>query len=536
MLLLGCTPSKKEVDLILYNGYFHTLDSLNPLAQAVAVDQGVIVAVGSKDAVFNRYRAKEIHDLKGAHVYPGFIDAHAHFVGFALQLREVSLYGCRSIAAVLERLKEWHKKHPKAKWIIGRGWDHTLWNPPKLPHRKTLDSLFPNIPVFLVRVDGHAAWVNSKALRTAGITSETTIQGGRLIKDAQGALTGVLIDNAIELVRKHIPPPTKEELAQALIEAQDSLFAEGLTTVCDAGLDLATILLIDSLQRQGKLRLRIYAMANPTEENFRYFEQHGPITKPYLHVCSFKFYADGALGSRGAWLKEPYSDEPHHRGLALLDSATFLAQLKRCYQIGFQANTHAIGDAALCFVLRCYAKVLPEYNDARWRIEHAQVLAPECLPLFKKYNVIASVQPCHAISDRRWAQKRLGTQRLKNAYAYRTLLQWSPYLALGTDFPVEPPSPLRNFFAAVFRSDYETIEDEPFFYEERLTPHQALLGMTLWSAKAQKEEHKKGRIAVGNYADFTVLSVDLLKAPKEAVRNAKVIATYVNGVRVYSIE
>lgn len=528
---LAACDSKQAADAIYINGLVYTVDSAFTSAQAFAVKDGKFVAVGSNEAIEAQYAAPEIINLQGMPVYPGFIDAHCHFYGYGLGLQTVDLTNCKTFKEMVERVVAFKRTDEKA-WIVGRGWDQNLWAGKEFPSKDTLDKLFPNTPVLLERVDGHAALVNQQALNLAGITANTQLVGG-LVELKAGKPTGILVDNAVELATKVIPMKTEKEMNTALLQAQSNCFAVGLTTVDDAGLDKAVVNRMDKLQQDGKLKMRIYAMLNPTQENKEYYFKRGPYKSDRLHVRSFKVYADGALGSRGACLLKSYTDKANHMGFLLHQPLYFDTIAKECNEHGFQMNTHCIGDSANRYLLKTYAAVLTEKNDKRWRIEHAQVVNEADMIAFGKYAVIPSVQPTHATSDMYWAKERLSDARVKGAYAYKQLLEQNNLLAAGSDFPVEHINPLYGFYAAVARKDANGFPTQGFQMENALTREQALRAATIWAAYANFEDTEKGSIEVGKVADFVILEKDIMKIPIRESRDTKVKATYLNGEKVY---
>ncbi len=535
-LLLLCLPflffgGRQPADLIVYGAKIYTVDAAFSTAEALAVIDGKIVAAGTTKDIQAHYAAAETIDAKGAIIYPGFIDAHAHFVSYAMGLGTADLVGTTSWNDVLQRLQTFSKTHT-GTWLLGRGWDQNDWAEKEFPTKAALDSLFPGRPGRLERVDGHAAIANSKALALAGVAAGRQLPGGT-VEVIQGALTGVLIDNAVDLVSAKIPPPTPAQLAAALGAAQAACFAAGLTTVDDCGLPFETILALDSLQKSGFLKMRMYAMLSDAASNYSFAKAHGKIKTPYLSVRAFKVYADGALGSRGACLLQPYSDKPGWYGFLLSAPQHFDSVAQVIDDLDFQMCTHAIGDSGNRTMLNIYAKYLHGKNDKRWRIEHAQVVNAADFNLFGENSIVPSVQPTHATSDMYWAQKRLGAAREKGAYAYKQLLAQNGWLPLGTDFPVEAISPLKTFYAAVFRQDSTGFPHGGFQAENALTRTQALRGITTWAAKSNFEEDEKGSLEKGKWADFVLLDTDLLQAAPKAVLHARVLATYSAGKVVY---
>lgn len=521
---------QEKVDLIVHNANVYTLNKNNIKATAFAVKDGKFVAVGGEE-LLEKYNTKKTLNANELPVYPGFIDAHCHFLSLGLMQSQLDLTGTKSFDEILLKLENFSKDN-SSKFIVGHGWDQNDWENQAFPTKEKLDTLFPDTPVVLERIDGHAFLVNQKALDLAGITTDSDSQGGQIIK-ANGTLTGLLIDGPMELISAILPKPTIEEKVKALKAAEAIALANGLTTVDDAGLSKEDVLLIDSLYKKGELKIRMYAMLSNTQENRDYFLANGPIKTDYLTVRSFKAYTDGALGSRGAVLKAPYSDAPEEFGTLVtpIDSLEKLAY--RLSTSSFQLNTHAIGDSAVAATLNIYRKALVFQNDPRWRIEHAQILDTTDIKLFN-YKILPSVQPTHAISDMDWAEDRIGADRMPGAYAFKALLDQSNRIALGTDFPVENVSPFATFHAAVVRKKSDETPEEGFLSENALTRMEALKGMTIWAAYANFEEDQKGSIEVGKNADFVMLDRDLIKISDRRILSTRVVATIINGNVAYS--
>jgi predicted amidohydrolase YtcJ len=522
---------KEKVDLLLYNATIYTVDSSFSIASAIAIKDGKIVATGTTDELQSKFQATSAIDESGKFIYPGFIDAHAHFVGYAGNLSRVNLVDTKSWEDVMDRTKAFAASH-SAGWLTGRGWDQNDWPVKDFPNNKLLNEAFPDRPVLLTRIDGHAAIANKKALELAGVKPGEKLVGGE-VETKNGELTGILIDNAVELVSSKIPGPDPNEFSKALAEAQQNCFAVGLTTVDDCGLDWEQIMYLDSLQKKGELKMRIYAMLSDAPKNYDFAFTKGKIKTDHLNVRSFKVYADGALGSRGACLLQPYSDKPGWSGFLLSSQAHFDSVANILHQKNFQMCTHAIGDSGNRTILTIYGKYLKGNNDERWRIEHAQVINSADFTLFGKYNIIPSVQPTHATSDMYWAADRLGKERVKGAYAYKQLLQQNNWIPLGTDFPVEDISPFKTFFAAVIRKDSKGWPEAGFQMENALTREEALRGMTIWAAKSNFEENEKGSLEKGKMADMVILGTDLVKAPESSLLQAVVVKTYLGGELVY---
>jgi predicted amidohydrolase YtcJ len=532
-LLSGCGAKREAVDLLVTNATVYTVDSTFSKGEAFAVKDGKFVAVGSAADLKAKYQAAQEVDAGGKFIYPGFYDAHCHFYRYSLGLSYANLVGTTSWDDVLQKLQQHRQQHPQAAWLLGRGWDQNDWPDKQFPTKDKLDQLFPDVPVALIRVDGHAAIVNQKALDLAGVTARTPISGGTITRDAQGRLTGLLVDNAQGLVGKDIAEPSPAEATQLLMQGQQNCLAVGLTSLADAGLDKSDIDQLAALQKQGKLKLRLYAMLTPTAKNRAYYLKNGPILTDQLTVSSFKVYADGALGSRGACLVKPYADKPKETGFLLSTEKEYRDLAKELAASKFQMNTHAIGDSANRIILNIYGEALQGQKDRRWRIEHAQVITPADMPKFGQFGIVPSVQPTHATSDMYWAGERLGAQRVKTAYAYAELLKQYGQLALGSDFPVEDINPLFGFHSAVARQDAKNFPANGFQMENAISRPDALRGMTTWAAHAAFEEKRKGQIKPGMLADFVVLDTDLLTAPKEKLRGAQVLQTWIGGEKVF---
>lgn len=527
IVLSGCELLKEEVDLVIINAKIYTVDKSFSKAEAFAVKKGKFVAVGSSEEIRKTYTADQIVDADGRTITPGLIDAHCHFYGLGLSQQIVDLVGAKSYAAVLERVQEFQKENPK-KFIRGRGWDQNDWEVKEFPTRKELDVLFPDTPVALERIDGHAYLVNQAALDLAGIDWSTKVEGGEIVRAAIG-ISGILIDNPMRLIDSVIPPPSLNTQIQALKDAERICMNYGLTTVNDAGLDRSTIELIDSLQQNGELSIRVYAMISNTPENLDYYLYQGPVKTEKLNVRSVKVYGDGALGSRGAVLKESYSDKRGHHGAMVTPVAEIEDLARRIAISEYQMNTHAIGDSANAVVLRAYNKVLSGQKDRRWKIEHAQVIDSIDFDYFKN-GIIPSVQPTHATSDMYWVEERLGEERVKGAYAFKTLLRKAGILALGTDFPVEQVSPFLTFYAAITRQDIQEYPEGGFQQKDILTREEALRGMTIWAAYSNFEEDEKGSIEAGKFADFTIYNKDMMTVPVKEILTIMAEQTYVGGV------
>jgi hypothetical protein len=534
-ILFSCQNKDADnyVDAIYQNGTIYTVDNEFSNATAMAVKDGKIFAIGSQaevDAL--NLKADTIIDLAGQFVYPGLIDAHCHFYGLGQQLQRVDLVGTTSYQEVLDKVQEFQNSNNKS-FIIGRGWDQNDWEVKEYPTNAELNELFPETPVALTRVDGHAMIANDAALRLAQIDANTAFSGGD-IEQKDGKLTGILVDNPMELVEKVFPTASTQEDIEALLDAQEINFSYGLTTVDDAGLNRNTIELIDSLQQAGSLKIKIYAMISNSPENLDYYlDEKGIVKTDKLNVRSIKFYADGALGSRGAAMKEEYSDKENHFGALLSSVEDFKKTAERIAATDFQMNTHAIGDSANVVVLKTYRELLNDLPNRRWRVEHAQIISQDDFEYFDRDRILPSVQPTHATSDMYWAEDRVGAERIKGAYAYKKLLEQSGMVALGTDYPVEQVNPFLTFYAAVARQDTSGFPEGGFNIQDALSREDGLRGMTIWAAFSNFEEKEKGSLEKGKSADFIILQEDLIKMPIQNVPNLKVKATYVDGVKVY---
>jgi predicted amidohydrolase YtcJ len=530
-LLFASCSQKKKADLLVFNATIYTVDSSFSTAEAMVVKDGKIEAVGKKDDLEKEFDAKEKLDAAGKFLYPGFIDGHAHFVGYGNSLQTVNLVGTNSWDEVIERTKKFAAENPDG-WLLGRGWDQNDWTEKEFPINDSLNTLFPDRPVLLTRIDGHAAVANQKALDLAGIKAGDTLKGGE-IEEMEGTLTGILIDNAVDLVSSKTPAQTNEQFKEAIKDAEQNCFAVGLTTIDDCGLSAETVEKIKALQQSDDLKMRLYVMLSDEKTNYDYAAKNGMIKTDRLNVRSFKVYGDGALGSRGACLLQPYSDKPNWSGFLLSSPAHFDSVANTIANMGWQMCTHAIGDSGNRTILNIYAKYLKGKNDLRWRIEHAQVVNQSDFNLFGINSIIPSIQPTHATSDMYWAGDRLGKERVKGAYAYQQLLQQNGWLPLGTDFPVEDISPFKTFYAAVVRQDAKGWPENGYQMKNALSREETLRGMTIWAAKANFEEKEKGSLEKGKFADFIILDKDIMKAPATELLNINVLKTFLGGEKVF---
>jgi predicted amidohydrolase YtcJ len=536
LLLIAFSSCKfrQKIPLLIHHAKIYTVDEKFSVAEAMAVSEGKIIAIGTNDEILKEYEGEETIDAAGKFIYPGFIDAHAHFLNYGFSLQQVNLTGTKSWQECIDKVKAFikAKKIQPGTWVQGRGWDQNDWDIKEFPNNNLLDINFPNNPLALVRIDGHALIANTKAIEIAKVQPGQTIAGGT-IETINGKLTGIMIDNAEDIIFAAVPSPTKEEYAIALNDAQQNCFAMGLTTIVDCGLNKNHVDIIDALQKEGTLKMKLNVMLSDDSANYAYYLKTGPYKTPMLNVNGFKLYADGALGSRGACLLQPYSDKPGWQGFLLKDRSYFEKIIPQIYNSKFQANTHAIGDSGNRMILQVYASVLKENNDRRWRVEHAQVVNKNDFYYFGKYSIIPSVQPTHATSDMYWAEQRLGAERIKGAYAFKQLLNQNGWLPLGTDFPVEDISPFKTFYAAVARQDSKGFPDSGFQIKNALTKEETLKGMTIWAAKGSFEEKEKGSLETGKAADFILLDTDLIGGDIKNLLNTSVYQTFINGKTVY---
>lgn len=527
-LLVSC--KQEQVDLIVTNANVYTVDSDFSRAEAFAIKDGKFVAVGSTTEITKKYNAKENLDAQGQTLIPGLIDAHCHFFRFGLQQQKVDLSGTTSYDEVLQKISDFQDEKNPA-YITGRGWDQNDWDIKEFPTKEKLDKLFPRTPVAVRRVDGHALLVNDAALAYSGLSSTNfpkNVTGGEFITK-NGKLTGVLIDRAMDYIKT--PNTTTKEAIAGLMDAQKINFSYGLTTVDDAGLARKEIELIDSLQKTGDLKMRVYAMVSASQKNLDYYTKKGIIKTDRLNVRSFKVYGDGALGSRGAAMKESYSDRENHFGALIYKAERYREIAKQIAASDYQMNTHAIGDSANYWVLKVYEEALKGAKDRRWRNEHSQIVDENDFELFK--NVIPSIQPTHATSDMYWAGDRVGKKRIKGGYAYKKLLDTYGMVALGTDYPVEQVNPFLTFYAAVVRKDTKGYPEGGYQMENALSREETLKGMTIWAAYSNFEENEKGSIEVGKFADFTILNQNIMEVEGSKIPKTKAVATYLNGEKVY---
>jgi predicted amidohydrolase YtcJ len=533
-------------DLVLTNGKIYTVDNARPEASALTIRGGRVQFVGSDaEARVLAGPSTQVIDLHGATVVPGIIDAHAHLLGLGNTLQRVNVAGAKSYDEVVSRVQAWAKDVKPGEWIQGRGWDQNLWPAREFPTHEALSRAFPNNPVVLTRIDGHAIVANAKAMELARVTASTADpSGGRIVRLASGAPSGVFVDNATDLIERAIPAATRADKRKAILAAVAEANRWGLTGIHDAGEDAETIGIFEELAKAGSYNLRNYVMlsdpgepGSPAALSNPYIKR-GPQSALYdghLWIRAIKLYADGALGSRGAALLAPYSDEPSNTGLLVSKPEHIEAWAEAALRRGFQVNVHAIGDRGNRIVLDAFDSALKKIPkaDHRFRIEHAQVLSPEDIPRFAMLGVIPSMQPTHQTSDMRWAEVRVGPQRIRGAYAWRSLLNTGVVIPSGTDFPVEEVNPLLTFHAAVTRQDPSNLPAGGWYPEQKMTREEALQSMTIWPAYAGFQESVIGSLTPGKYADFVILDRDIMHVPDAEILGTRVVSTWIGGKRVY---
>ena len=541
--------------LIVTDGNIYTVNPAMPHAQAMSIRGDKIDYVGTNEGAL-RFKGPrtEVVDLAGKTVVPGFIDAHGHFISLGESLQHLSFVDTRSYAEIVHMVQQRAAQTPKGEWILGRGWDQTRWPAKEFPDHHALSAVSPNNPVWLGRVDGHAALANAEAMRIAGVSKKTPDPpGGRILHDPKtGEPTGVFLDNAKSLIEQHIPSMTRDQIKRAALLAVKKCLSDGLTEVDDAGVGMETIDAYKELIDEGRFDFRIYAMimatgtpADPTGKTpataaLEAYLKSGPKLIGYggdrLTVRSIKIIGDGALGSRGAAMLQPYSDDPGNRGFMVTPPEAIYFWAKRATDGGFQVNTHAIGDRANRIWLDTVERLEkenPRVKDLRLRDEHAQILALSDIPRFAQLHVIPSMQPTHCTSDMRWAEQRVGPERVKGAYAWQTLLKTGVHIPEGSDFPVEDPNPLWGFYSAITRQDHDGNPPGGWRPQERLTREEALRGFTLDAAYAAFQENIKGSLEPGKLADFVVLSQDIMKIEPRLILVTEVEKTYLGGKLVY---
>lgn len=530
-------------DLIVVNARIHTADAARPQAQALAVRDGRIIFVGSTlEAEALAGRNTERLDVGGRTVVPGLVDAHGHLTGLGELLSIVDLRGTRSYDEVVARIAEQARRLAPGTWVRGRGWDQNDWPTTAMPTHDALSRAVPDHPVILERVDGHATIANAAALARAGIDRTTPDpEGGRILNGADGEPTGVLIDNAGLLVTSQVPAPSREELRTRTLAAIAALHGYGVTGVHDAGVLPAELAAYESLAREGRFDLRNYVMVAGDTASLAAAYRRGPQTALYdgrLWIRAIKLQADGALGSRGAALLDPYADEPDNRGLLLTSRERLDTVAAEALRRGFQLNVHAIGDRANRMVLDAFEQALAARPtaDHRFRVEHAQILTPADIPRFAELGVIPSMQGSHQTSDMYWAPERIGFARSLGAYAWRSLLETGVIIPNGSDFPVESPDPLISFHSFVTRQDADGFPPGGWFGAQATSREEALLSMTLWPAYAAFMEREAGSLTPGKFADFVVLDRDIMSVPADEILGTRVLRTVLGGRTVYEAD
>jgi len=543
MLLILLALQQAPADLIVTNARIYTSDVNRPVAEALAVRDGLIAFVGSNRGALALAGPKtERLDLSGRTVITGMVDAHAHLLGLGQALRTVNLVGTKSYDEVIARVVERAKTARPGEWIRGRGWDQNDWADTRFPTHAALSRAVPNNPVYLTRVDGHAALVNAKALELAQVTAATPDPaGGRLIRDSANNPTGVLVDNAQAVVGRVIPAASPAELREQTLAAIAEANRWGLTGIHDAGVDAAGIDVYEALAKEGRYNLRNYVMVRASDSVLDAYMRRGPQKGLYggrLWIRAIKLVADGALGSRGAALLEPYSDDPGNTGLLTTPPERIKSVAVRALRAGFQVNVHAIGDRANRIVLDQFEAALREVPtaDHRFRIEHAQILSYQDIPRFAELDVIPSMQGSHQTSDMYWAPNRLGVARLGGAYAWRSLLNTGVIIPNGSDFPVEAVNPLISFHAFITRQDADNYPPGGWMPEQRTTRQEALWSITLWPAYASFMEKESGTLTAGKFADFVVLDRDIMTVAPEEILRTRVLMTVLAGRTVYKYE
>ncbi|KRE87322.1 amidohydrolase [Rhodanobacter sp. Soil772] len=543
LALLALAPAVQAADLLVDNVNGYTLDSHGKLQhfQALLVDQGKVVATGSRAELTSRAGDAKVIDGHGHTLLPGLIDAHGHVLELGYARNSVDLAGTQSLDEALAKVKVYAAAHPEAKWILGSGWNQEIWKLGRFPTAKELDSAVADRPVWLSRVDGHAGWANSTAIKLAGVSKASKDpSGGRIERDGNGNPAGVFVDGATALINAKVPPPTPQQKVAALDTALAEMASVGLTGVGDAGIDLANYELYRQYADQHKLTARIYAMILGTGDDFDTISKNGPLIgygNDFLTVRAVKLFADGALGSRGAAMLAPYSDDPHNRGLLFLKPAELTADIGKALGKGYQVGVHAIGDHANREVLDSYAaayKAHPNGIALRNRVEHAQIVSLKDIPRFVPLQLIASMQPTHATSDMNMAEDRIGHERIKGAYAWQRFLKQGTIVAGGSDFPVESPNPFYGLYSAITREDHAGQPPGGWYPDQDMTPAEALRAFTLDAAYAEHAEKTLGTLEPGKWADFILVDHDIFKDPPSKIWDTKVLQTWVGGKQVYT--
>ena len=523
--------------VIVENATVYTSNKNQRTVSSFAYKNGKIIQVGEIDSIRKQYPNHQTINLEGKTVIPGLIDAHVHLLSLGMALSRVDLVDTKSKEDILGRLKKYAEFVPEEKWLLGRGWDQNDWPIKELPTAEDLDTLFPNRPVWLTRIDGHAGWANTAAMNYASkeLSGDWQPDGGEIVRNSNQSPTGIFVDNAEALIAQHVPIETDKDIEFALTQAMAKTASVGLTSVHNAGTSKRAWDILNKINEKNALNVRYYAMADGNNEMLDHLCEKGPMLddSAMLVARSVKLYSDGALGSRGAALLAPYSDRPDQSGL-LLEYPEVLSQYaQKAASCGLQVNIHAIGDRGNRVSLDAIESTFASDNLGRHRIEHSQIIDQEDFERFKKLNIIASVQPTHATSDMYWAEDRVGPKRIKGAYAWQTFIGMGIPIALGSDFPVEKANPLLGFHAAVSRQDAKNWPTDGWYPEQALTRDQALHGFTIDAAFAGFQENEIGSIEVGKYADFIVLDNDIMTIPTSEILQTSVLSTFLNGKEIY---
>lgn len=527
---------KKHADTIIHNAKVYTMDNKNNIEDAIAIKDGKIIAVGSEREILNKYHADEFINAKLKQVYPGFIDAHGHIMSYARQKLGVNLVECKSYDEMLIKIKEYQEKN-NYNFIIGFGWNQSNWDNDEMPSNIRLNELFPDIPVCLFRIDGHALLANEYLIKKSNLIKEINTNpdltsGGYLVYDSLKNFTGVMVDNAMNPILNVMPEFPEKELSEAIISIQSELISYGITGVHEAGLKFSEVNLFEKLIEEDKLKINIYAMLLPTKKNIEFARENGIYENKNLLIRSFKVFADGALGSRGACLKKSYNDKHGHNGYLITPLKRIKEIINLCKNIGYQMNTHAIGDSTNKLILKMYEDIYKINPDHRWRIEHAQIIDPKDIKLFGKSGAFPSVQPSHATSDQKWVESRLGENRIEGSYAYNSLLKEYGMIAIGTDFPVELTDPFLTIHSAINRKNKENFPINGFQANESITLEQCLRGMTTWSSYAAFQENKIGTIEVGKDATIAIFNSPVSANKRYSPNYAYM--TFIQGEKVHA--
>lgn len=542
LVSLSCEQGNRSQKTVIQNvkGYTFYDGDLRKFS-AIAFQDGKVIDVYS-DTTFESRDDAEVIDGEGRIMLPGLTDAHGHVMGLGFQEMNANLTGTESLDEAQKRVERYASDYPDLNWIQGRGWNHTHWNINRFPTAEELDEVVSDRPVWLSRVDGHAGWANSKAMEMAGITADTEDpDGGKIIRDENGEPTGLFVDGAMSLIESEIPNPTPEEQKMAFQKALQQMRSHGLTSVHDAGVDVNSWNIYTDFADQDSLTTRIYGMISGADATFDSLSEDGPVESyknDLLALRSVKLYADGALGSRGAAMMEPYTDEPNNRGLLFHSQEEMNQMVLKTMSAGYQTNVHAIGDRGNRQVLDAFenAKDSLEEQGLRNRVEHAQIVAPDDIPRFKELDIIASMQPTHATSDMNMAEDRVGSERIKGGYAWQTFLDQGTVVASGSDFPVEDVNPFYGLYSAVTRQDHEGNPEDGWYPSESMTREQAFRSFTLDAAYAAHQEDVLGSLEPGKWADFIIIDRDFFEVPANEIWRTEVLETWLAGQKIYSTE